>query len=487
MGALMPVLRDRGGLWIGWGGTRGVESAELKAHLQDATEEFGHAFEPVGLSDDEVAGFYEGFSNEIVWPLFHDLLGQCRFDPAYWRSYVQVNRKYAGAILAASATDDDLIWVHDYHLMGVATHLRASGIRNRLGFFLHVPFPSPDIFLRLPWRGTVLRDLSSYDLIGFQTLRDRDHFVQCLRTQCNVRASGDGQVQDIEIGEKSGGTTRRLRVGAFPISIDYHEFADRAACAGAKSRAMDLRRTMHGRRIVLSVDRLDYTKGIPAKLEAFRTVLERSPKLIDDVVLHLQVVPSRENIPGYRQLWLEIERAVGEINGRFSRPGSIPIHYYYQSMQRDALCAHYRAADVMLVTPFKDGMNLVAKEYCACQTDSEGVLVLSEFAGAAAELQPAALSVNPYDVEGMADTIRQAIEMPAEERRKRMTTLRQRVRRNDIFRWVNGYLNALSEAGSVSLPGVRRLYLDDVGERPAQARYRVLRASSRAERRSSSP
>jgi trehalose 6-phosphate synthase len=194
----------------------------------------------------------------------------------------------------------------------------------------------------------------------------------------------------------------------------------------------------------LSVDRLDYTKGILAKLEAFRTALRRAPNLIGQAMLHLQVVPSRERIPGYRQLRLEIERTVSEINGTFSRPGSIPIHYYYQSLPRDELVAHYRAADVMLVTPFKDGMNLVAKEYCTCRTDNDGVLVLSEFAGAAAELQRDVLSVNPYDTEGMAAAIRQAIDMPAGERRERMTRLRRKIRRHDIFHWLNGYLRALS-------------------------------------------
>jgi trehalose 6-phosphate synthase/phosphatase len=441
--ALMPVLKDRGGLWIGWTGTNGTETTELKAHLQEVTEEFGYAFEPVGLREEEVKGFYQGFSNEIIWPLFHDLLGQCRFDPAYWRSYVQVNRRYARAI-AAEATDGDLIWVHDYHLMRVATDLRASGVRNRLGFFLHIPFPAPDMFLRLPWRVEILRDLLNYDLIGFQTLRDRRHFVQCLRTLYNVKVSGKGQVQDFEISEKSGGRTRRLRVGAFPISIDYREFAGRAASTDIESQVAELKQATHGRQIISSVDRLDYTKGILAKLEGFRMALHRFPELIERAVLHLQVVPSRESIPGYRQLRLEIERTVSEINGRFTRPGRIPIHYYYQSLQRDALVAHYRAADVMLVTPFKDGMNLVAKEYCSCQTENDGVLVLSEFAGAAAELQRGALLVNPYDVEGMAAKIQQAIEMPAKERKERMMVLRKRIRRNDIFHWVNAYLQALS-------------------------------------------
>jgi trehalose 6-phosphate synthase/phosphatase len=441
--ALMPALKDRGGLWVGWTGMSGTETPGVKAHFNEATEELGYSFDPVALTAEQVKGFYQGFSNEVVWPLFHDLLGQCRFEPAHWHTYGEVNGKYADAI-GAAAKGEDLIWVHDYHLMGVAARLRASGIRNKLGFFLHIPFPAPDMFLRLPWRMEILGDLLSYDLIGFQTLRDRRHFVQCLRTLYDVNASGTGQLRQLEVRDKTGGRTRRLRVGAFPISIDFRDFAARAAHADTDARVADLKRAANGRRVLLSVDRLDYTKGILAKLEGFRTALRRRPDLIEHAVFHLQVVPSRENIPGYRQLRLEIERTVGEINGRFSRPGLIPVHYYYQSVPRDELIARYRSADVMLVTPFKDGMNLVAKEFCACQTEEDGVLVLSEFAGAAAELQNGALLTNPHDREGIADAIARAIDMPLAERRERMRTLRRKIRRCDIFHWVNAYLRALS-------------------------------------------
>jgi trehalose 6-phosphate synthase/phosphatase len=441
--ALIPVLKDRGGLWIGWPGTTGAETQEIRAHLPEATAGFGYSLEPVSLSHDEVDGFYRGFSNEIIWPLFHDLLGPCRFEPAYWRSYVRANRKYSQAA-AAAATDSDLIWVHDYHLMGVATHLRASRVLNPLGFFLHIPFPAPDMFLRLPWRADILRDLLQYDLIGFQTLRDRHQFVQCLRRLYDVKVSGSGQLQRIEVADKSRGAIRRMLIGAFPISIDYRDFARCAALDDTQARVSALEQAANGRRVLLSVDRLDYTKGILAKLEGFRTALRRSPKLIEDAVLHLQVVPSREQIPSYRQLRLEIERSVSEINGEFSRPGLIPIHYFYQSVSREELVAHYRAADIMFVTPFKDGMNLVAKEYCCCQTENDGVLVLSEFAGAAAELQRGALLVNPYDVEGIAERLQQAIQMEPEERRRRMMTLRRKIRTHDVFHWVNAYLEALS-------------------------------------------
>lgn len=441
--ALVPVLQDRRGLWIGWSGLKQAEPAGLDDHLSAVAPSLGCALQAVSLSPAEVEGFYEGFSNDVLWPLFHDFVSAAGYEHDRWHSFNEVNRKFAEAA-AQACTENDLLWIHDYHLISAGAELRRLGVRNRIGFFLHIPFPAPDVFMRIPWRLEILRDLLKYDLIGFQTLRDRRHFVQCLRTLFHIDVSGRGQVQTLSVTEKSGGITRRLRIGSFPIGIDYRAFASRAASSDVEALVRELSRLTSGRRMMLSVDRLDYTKGLVTKLRAFRAAITRSPRVLERIMLCLQIVPSREDIPRYRQLRLETERLVSEINGRFSRPGKIPVHYFYGRLTRDELIARYRAADVMLVTPFKDGMNLVAKEYCACQSELDGVLVLSEFAGAAAELQRSALLVNPHDTDGIASAMQRAIDMPAEERAQRMARLQKKIRRNDVFNWVDTYLRALS-------------------------------------------
>ncbi len=456
--ALMPVLRDRGGLWIGWPGLPGTDVKGLRRHLQQSTRELGYSFEPVGLCEAEIKGFYEGFSNEVVWPLFHDQLGVCNFDPAHWRTYLDVNRKFA-ATIRSTAKPRDLIWVHDYHLMGVARELRQLGVRNKTGFFLHIPFPTPDIFLRLPWRDELLCSMLEYDLIGFQTLRDQRHFMRCLTTFFDISVAGQGQVSEVTVrqakqSESDLRAIRQLRVGSFPISIDFTAFADAAASGPGKSMAEILSRATAGRRTILSVDRLDYTKGLPQKLQGFRLALQSYPELIRKVVLCMHVVPSREDISEYQRLRLSIERLVGEINGAFSQPDWIPIHYFYHSLPAEELIAHYQAADIGLVTSLRDGMNLVAKEFCACQADDDGVLILSEFAGAAAELQHHALLVNPYDVEGMAARIHEAIGMGAAQRVERMQQLKSKIGRFDIFHWVNSYLQAMSGQDLASFPTI---------------------------------
>ena len=452
--ALVPVLEELGGTWIGWPGSVDAPAADMRESLEQLCAPAPYRLQPVSLSAGEVESFYEGFANGTVWPLFHELSGECRFEPAHWRGYQQVNRKYAEQVLAA-CHGDELVWVHDYHLMNVAAHLRTMGLRNRLAFFLHIPFPNPSVFMRLPWRRDVLRALLAFDLLGFQTAGDRDHFIQCLRRLYRVHVTDAGQVQQLEVHTDAETAPRRVSVGSFPVSIDARAFAARAASDSAAAGAARLAEMSRGRRIILSLDRLDYTKGIPAKLAAFREALRRSPDLIDQAVLYLYVIPSREHVPQYRQLRLEIEQRVSEINGRFSRPGRVPIHYFYQSLSSDELAAHYRAADIALVTPLRDGMNLVAKEYCCCQTGRDGVLVLSEFAGTAAELGEHALLVNPYDTEGLASTILEALAMEKPARQRRMEALQGIIHRNDIYRWVADYLRALDE-GRQNAPATAR-------------------------------
>ena len=434
--ALLPILRNRGGMWIGWPGATG-ERAELEGALAEAGASAGYSFGAVDLTPDEVRDFYLGFSNEIIWPLFHDLQSLCNFDPAYWRTYCRVNAKYADAIRAQSQPGD-FVWIHDYHLMNVAAELRARGVRSQIGFFLHIPFPSPDLFLKLPWRDSLLRAMLEFDLIGFQTARDRRNFVQCVRLfVSDIEIEGRGHVLDARTRERS------LRIGSFPISIDFGAFSRQAESPEVALKAQELHRLLPNRRLVLGIDRLDYTKGIPLRLKAFRNLLERHPGLREKVSFMQVVVPSREDIPQYHRLRSEIEQLVGQINGAFVRPGGwVPVWYEYRNLTRLELLAYYRAADIGLVTPLKDGMNLVAKEYCACSVEEDCVLVLSEFAGAAAQLGRGALLVNPYDVEGVADAIRDAYAMDPAERRSRMRRMRASIREHDVFWWVDSFLRA---------------------------------------------
>jgi trehalose 6-phosphate synthase len=435
--ALVPVLRNRGGTWIGWPGTAEGDG-DLNEALDAASAQAGYSLRPVSLSAADVRDFYLGFSNEVVWPLFHDLPSLCNFEPAYWRSYQSVNRKYAQAILDNGASDSDFVWVHDYHLMNVGMELRALNSNARTGFFLHIPFPPPDLFLKMPWCAQIISALLSYDLVGFQTLRDRRNFLGCVRALApEVEVEGRGHMLTARVGNRVVG------VGHFPISIDFAEYAKRASVAEVADKVAELRRLLPKRRLVLGIDRLDYTKGIPHRLRAFYSLMQRHPELRERISLIQVVVPSRVDIPSYHALKTEIEQLAARINGEFQRPGGwVPVWYVYSSLTSLELLAYYRAADIALITPLKDGMNLVAKEYCACSIESDCTLILSKFAGAAAQLGEGALLVNPFDVEGVADAIKQAYEMDPAERRARMRRMRHSIRRMDIYEWVNSFMKA---------------------------------------------
>jgi trehalose 6-phosphate synthase/phosphatase len=434
--ALRPILQDRGGRWIGWAGVPTDQLGDAKHVFARAGRHYGYELVPVPLSAAERDDFYQGFSNEVVWPLFHDMPSECRFLPRYWHAYEAVNRRFA-EVTAGCSGAGDFVWIHDYHLMLVARELRGAGHGARTGFFLHIPFPPLDLFLRLPWRFPILMGLLEHDLIGFQTPRDRRNFLECIRRLVpDAVVGGKGDVRTVQLAD------RTVRVGAFPIAIDAAEFEARGRGREAVEALQALRADEPNRRIILGIDRLDYTKGIPEKLESFRALLRSQPDLHGAVTLLQIVVPSREEIPGYQDQKVAIERLVGEINWQFTRAGWVPIHYIYRSLAGPELSAYYLAADVALVTPLKDGMNLVCKEYCATRADEDGVLLLSEFAGAAGELQHGALLVNPYDTEGVAETIRRALEMPRAARRSRMRRLRRAVFENDIYRWVDRFLEA---------------------------------------------
>lgn len=424
--ALTPVLRESRGVWIGWPGVAEEQVPDPRV-LAGVIQEGGSTMRPVFLSERDVRGAYDGFAGGIVWPLFHEQPLQCSFDPAAWQAYRRVNRKFARAAARAMTRTGDLLWVHNHLLMNVASELRTLGVPCRSAFFLHIPFPAPDLFLKLPWRDRLILGLLAYDQIGFQTPRDLQNFLDCAHA----------------LGVPAG---REIRAGAFPIGIDFQGVAERAASPEIESASARLKELHGGRKLVLGIDRLDGCKGIPEKLRAFAELLDRRPEHHDRVSLIQILVPSREDLPRQRELGSEIARLVGEINGRFSRPGWIPVHFLQRALRPDELLAHYRAADVALITPLREGMNLVAKEYCAARTAEPGVLVLSEFAGAAGQLAAGALLVNPHDTTATARTLNRALRLSEAERGRRMRSLRDEVRRHDIFWWAESFLaRALGE------------------------------------------
>ena len=453
--AMAPVLKNRGGVWIGWAGAADT-GMDVDGLLAAFSAKAGYDLRTVGLTPEEVEGYYHGFSNEIIWPLFHDLQTRCRFDPNFWRTYLDVNFKFAETV-ARLTQPDDFLWIQDYHLMHQALFLKSMGLKRKVGFFLHIPFPTPDIFVKLPWRWKLIQALTEFDLVGFQTIQDRRNFTGCLhRLMPKAKVRGRGGVVSVEL------ENRHFRLGAFPISIDFAQFARLAGSEAVTTSAFDIREALRHRKIILGVDRLDYTKGIPERIRAIQTLLRRYPDLQGRVNFVQIAVPSREDVDEYRDLRLEIEQLVGRVNGEFSFPGWVPIHYHYRSFPHAELVAYYRAADIALITPLRDGMNLVAKEYCAANIDEKGVLILSEFAGAAAQLQRDAYLVNPYDSEGVAKALHRALHWDTGLRRRHMTRLRDQVRRNTIFEWVDGFLQAgiarrLGDFPEVAMPSLEGL------------------------------
>jgi alpha,alpha-trehalose-phosphate synthase [UDP-forming] len=441
--ALLPVLRESGGCWIGWAGS------DPEVDVSDALRRRAgpnYSFRNVRLTADEIICFYQGCCNQMIWPLFHGLPSRCDFDPTFWDAYCMANEKFADAV-ESSWQRDDFVWVHDYHLMMVADCLRARDLRCRLGYFHHIPFPHPEVLEKLPWRAEVLRALLQFNTVGFQTDRDRRNFISCARQflrDVSLRAVNGKFIV------RSGGLC--TTVGTYPISIDFNEFDTAAAQRGPVESATEIRQALGEVRIVLGIDRLDYTKGILERLRAFETLLLRDPALRGHVSMLQVVVPSREEVDEYRQLRLAIERRVSEINGRHATPGWVPVHYLYRSLSRSDVVAYYSAADVALVTPLKDGMNLVAKEFCACRTTETGVLILSEFAGAAAELKCGALIVNAYDSEGVAEALQRAFRMSNQEQRSRMRAMRSEIRTHDVFRWAQYFCAQESRSRTVYRP-----------------------------------
>jgi trehalose 6-phosphate synthase/phosphatase len=391
-----------------------------------------HRIVPVELTAAEVEHYYEGFSNGVLWPLFHAFPDKIRLEMDQdWDTYVAVNKRFAQATAARSGPGDS-VWIHDYHLMLVPQLLRELRPDLRIGFFLHFPFPTFEAFRVLPWREALLQGVLGADLVGFQTREDTAHFAHAVEQLLRAEPA--------ETGLWLQG--RHVRLGTYGISIDAQAFSRSAASPAVAKRVAELRRDLGGRTLILGVDRLDYTKGIPQRLLALERHLERHPDQRDRFLLLQIAVPSRERVPAYIEYRKQVDQLAARINGRFGLPDRVPIHLLYQSFPFEGVVALYRAADVMLVTSLRDGMNLVAKEFCATRGDDSGVLILSEFAGAAQELREA-IQVNPYDTGALANALDTALRMPREEIRQRMHALRERVAIHDVHRWAEAFVHDL--------------------------------------------
>jgi trehalose 6-phosphate synthase/phosphatase len=396
---------------------------------------------PVELSSTEVAQFYDGFSNGVLWPLLHHLLDKVNLDAERdWACFRAVNQKFASAI-AAQYRAGDRIWVHDYQLALVPSLLRQMLPEATIGFFLHVPFPAADVFRLLPWRQEILRGLLGADLVGFHTAGYAENF-----RQATVQVLGGTSIAEGDILHDG----RRIRVDDFPISVDASAFAREAGTSDVAQRVAEIRAAAPGKHIVLGIDRLDYTKGVPRRLLAISRLLDERPELRDRLHFIQVAVPTRERVDAYADLRRTVNELVGRINSKHGTATGAPVHLLYRSVNFGELVALYRAADVMLVTPLRDGMNLVAKEFVASRTDDRGVLVLSEFAGAAVELTDA-LIVNPYDIGSVARTLATALSMPLEEQARRMHAMRAIVNANDVNHWADTYLKALGDCVDTSV------------------------------------
>ncbi|WP_396655026.1 trehalose-6-phosphate synthase [Microbacterium sp.] len=430
--ALEPVVRRTRGAWVGWPG---------RADLQiDPFTVDGIDLVPIALSADEVASYYEGFSNDTIWPLYHDVISAPRYRRVWWDAYVRVNRRFAEAA-ASSAAPGATVWVHDYQLQLVPSLLREARPDLTIGYFHHIPFPAYGLYSQLPWRRQVLEGLLGADVIGFQRVADAGNFAACVRRLLHYETKASG----IRVPTADGGSRTTL-ARAFPISIDAAAYIELAQRPEVQARAREIRESMGSpRTVLLGVDRLDYTKGIRHRLKAYGELLSEGRLQVEDVTLVQVASPSRERVDAYVQLRDEIEQTVSRINGDFDTLGHTAIRYLHQTHPREEMVALYLAADVMLVTALRDGMNLVAKEYVASRIDNRGVLILSEFAGAADELGMA-LRVNPHDIDALKQALMRAIEMPGAEQGRRMRALRRRVVDNDIDLWSRSFLDALEAA-----------------------------------------
>ncbi|HYD29821.1 MAG TPA: alpha,alpha-trehalose-phosphate synthase (UDP-forming) [Azospirillaceae bacterium] len=444
--AVLAALKKSGGVWFGWSGEVSAEPAE-----QPALAHAGRlTYATLDLDPRDYEEYYNGFANSTLWPLFHYRLGLTSFSRRTYDGYIRVNARFASQ-LAPLLQPGDMIWVHDYHLIPLGELLRRQGVEGRMGFFLHTPFPAPEILAALPTHDRLVRSLCAYDVVGFQTVGDLRCFADYLRYETGAK------IEEVPPEPGLPGPAcrihafgRRLLAQAFPISIDTANLESLAAVAATSRQNERMRESLVGRDLMIGVDRLDYSKGLPQRFEAFRCLLESHPENRGRVSFLQIAPPTRADVPEYAAIRRELETAAGHINGQFAEFDWMPIRYLNKSFGRRTLAGFFRLARVGLVTPMRDGMNLVAKEYAACQNpDDPGVLVLSRFAGAAREME-AALIVNPYDVEGVAEALQQALTMPLAERLERHRILMAVLRRHDIAAWREAFIHALAGAPSPS-------------------------------------
>jgi trehalose 6-phosphate synthase len=429
--AMESVMKDRDGAWVGWAGEAGDAPAPFV--------ENGMYLRPVPLSEDEVAHYYEGFSNDTLWPIYHDVIVSATFHRFWFAAYETVNRRFAEAVCEVAA-DGATVWVHDYQLQLVPAMVREMRPDVRIGWFNHIPFPPVELFAQLPWRRAILDGLLGADYLGFQRVADAQNFIRACRQLLSLPTKGD------TVWESRSEGARRVRASAIPISIDFVGLQELARKPETKARAAEIRESLGDpETLILGVDRLDYTKGIGHRIKAYGELLEEG-KVATPKQMFVQVAtPSRERVDAYRELRSEIEGEVGRLNGEFSDIGAPAVQYLHHSYPRQEMAALYLAADVLLVTPLRDGMNLVAKEYVACRYEDGGALVLSEFTGAFHELHQAFVC-NPHDIEGLKHTIMRAIETPDKEKRRLMRSMRRRVADHDVQRWAARFLDNLANA-----------------------------------------
>ena len=424
--ALTPILEETGGTWVGWSG--------VSDRRFDPFDHDGVSLKPVHLDESQYQGFYVGFCNGTLWPLYHDAVRAPQFHRRWWKPYQEVNQEFADAT-ADTAGADDIVWVQDYQLQLVPEMLRKRGVSGRIGFYLHIPFPPEELFSKLPWRRQILEGLLGSDVLAFQSRSSRTNFSVAARRILGI--SGSSRTLEWQ--------DRTVELQVAPIGIDTEAIRELSTADITRRRVAEIRSELGDPEVViLGVDRLDYTKGIDQRIRAIQTLLEQRPDLVGKLTFVQVAVPSREDVAEYRRIRRDIEALVGRVNGAFGAVGRPPVHYLYRSLPHDELIAYYRAADIMLVTPLRDGMNLVAKEYVATRYDHNGVLVLSEFAGAAEQLTRAVL-VNPYDLDGLASALEEAIAMDHNEQSQRLRALRRSVSDHDVFWWADRCLSALTQ------------------------------------------
>ncbi|MBC6469602.1 trehalose-6-phosphate synthase [Actinomadura alba] len=423
--AIAPLMRRRDGAWIGWSGAADEDLEPF--------EEDGMSLVPVPLSAEELELYYEGFSNATLWPLYHDVIAPPVYERPLWEAYVKVNKRFAEAA-AAEAAQNAVVWVQDYQLQLVPAMLRELRPDLRIGFFLHIPFPPQELFEQLPWRRQIIAGLLGADLVGFQLPGAASNFLRLARRHLDARTHGPY----VDVGD------RVVRAQAFPISVDVGELTELTQRREVRWRSDEVKADLGDTKILLGVDRLDYTKGISQRLQAFGELLAEGELKPGEAVFVQIATPSRERIEQYQLLRDQIEQQVGRINGEHAELGAPVIHYLHSSYSREELAALYLAADVMVVTPLRDGMNLVAKEYVACREDLRGALVLSQFAGAADELKRA-FQVNPYDIDGLKESMLAALRSSPAEQARRMRSMRKRVIEHDVDRWAQDFLTALEQ------------------------------------------